>query len=96
MDFSKEGRRFYTFTRWKFGRKATEIRGELLHVFPDSTPSLETVSRWIRAFAAGKTQLEDDHRSGRFRTFVIEATTARARAITDGDPTVTLVFILGA
>ena len=93
MDFSKEGCRFYTFTRLKLGRKATEIRGELLQVFPDSTPSLETVSRWIRAFPAGKTQLEDDHRSGRFRTSVTEATTARARAIIDGDPTVTLWFL---
>ena len=93
MDFSKEGCRFYTFTRWKLGKKATEIRGELLQVFPESTPSLETVSRWIRAFAAGKTQLEDDHRSGRPRTSVTEATTVRARAIIDKDPTVTLRFL---
>ena len=93
MDFSKEGCRFYTFTRWKLGKKATEIREELLQVFPDSTPSLETVSRWIRAFAAGKTQLEDDHRSGRPRTSVTEATTVRARAIIDEDPTVTLRFL---
>ena len=93
MDFSKEGCRFYTFTRWKLGKKATEIRGELLQVFPESTPSLETVSRWIRAFAAGKTQLEDDHRSGRPRTSVTEATTVRARAIIDKDPTFTLRFL---
>ena len=94
MDFSKEGCRFYTFTRWKLGKKAMKIRRELLlQVFPESTPSLETVSRWIRAFATGKTQLEDDHRSGRPRTSVTETTTVRARAIIDEDPTVTLRFL---
>ncbi|XP_076037488.1 histone-lysine N-methyltransferase SETMAR-like isoform X1 [Oratosquilla oratoria] len=93
MDFSKEGCRFYTFTRWKLGKKATEIREELLQVFPESTPSLETVSRWIRAFAAGKLQLEDDHRPGRPRTSVTKAMTVRARDIIDEDPTVSLRFL---
>ena len=64
-----------------------------MQVYPESTPSLETVSRWIRAFAAGKTQLEDDPRSGRPRTSVTEAITVRAQAIIDEDPTVTLRFL---
>ena len=75
------------------GKKATKIREELLHFFPESTLSLKTVSRWIRAFAAGKAQLEDDNPSGRPRTSVTEATTARAEAIIDEDPTVTLRFL---
>ena len=54
----------------------------------------ETASRWIRASAAGKTQLKDEDRSGRpLRTSVTEATTVRARAIIDEDPTVALRFL---
>ncbi|MPC18245.1 Histone-lysine N-methyltransferase SETMAR [Portunus trituberculatus] len=93
MDFFKEGCRFYTFTRWKLGKKATEIRGELLQDFPESTPSLETVSRWIRAFTAGKIQLEDDHHPGCPRTSVTKATMVCARSIIDEDSTVTLQFL---
>ena len=60
-----------------------------MQVYPESTPSLETVFRWIRAFAAGKTQLEDDLRSGRPWTSVTE----RVQAIIDENPTVTLIFL---
>ena len=60
-----------------------------MQVYPESTPSLETVFRWIRAFAAGKTQLEDDPRPGRPWTSVTE----RVQAIIEENPTVTLIFL---
>jgi len=93
MDFSKEGCRFYIFTRWKLGLKATEIRTELLQVFPETTPSLETVSRWLRTFGAGATDLKDAARSGRPRSSLTGDVIARARTIVEEDPTITLRFL---
>ena len=93
MDFSKEGCRFYIFTRWKLGLKATEIRSEQLKVFPETAPSLETVSRWIRTFADGSTDLNDGARSGRPQSSLTEDTIARARNLIEEDPTVTLRFL---
>lgn len=93
MTFSKEGCKFYIFTGWKHRRKATKTRGELLQVYPDSAPSLDTISSWIRALTAGRTEPEDDHRSGRPPTFVTEATTVGEHSIINEDPTVTLRFL---
>ena len=93
MEFSKEGCRFYVYTRWKLGLKATEIRSELLNVYADTTPSLETVARWIRSFASGSTTLQDAPRSGRPRSSVTAQLAQRASAIIAEDPTITLRFL---
>ena len=93
MDFSKEGCRFYIFTRFKLGKKATEIRNELLQVFPDSSPSLETVSRWVRSFSSGSTDLQDGARDGRPKTATTEQLALQAQKIVDEDPTITVQFL---
>ena len=63
-----------------------------MQVYSDSAPSLKNVSRWIRAFAAGRVVLEDKQRHGRPRSSLTRTTTVRARSIIADDQTVTLRF----
>ena len=77
----------------KLGLKATEIHGELVTVFGDSSPSFDTVARWIRHFHDGRESLEDEQRSGRPRSATTTDTADRAEAIVASDRTITLRFL---
>ena len=93
MEPSKENFRFYIFTRMKLGMKATEIHGELKSVYGDSSPSFDTVARWIRYFAEGRDSVEDVERSGRPSSIVTTDIIARAEAIVAEHRSITLRFL---
>jgi histone-lysine N-methyltransferase SETMAR len=93
MESSKDGYRFYIFTRSKLGIKATAIHEELVAVFGESAPSFDTVARWIRHFSDGRSSLEDEQRSGRPCTSLSRDIVARAEALIHEDPSVTLRFL---
>lgn len=47
------------------GKGPTEIHRELLSVYGENVMTRKQVSLWCTAFAEGRTNVEDDHRSGR-------------------------------
>lgn len=50
------------------GKKATEIQQILQEVHGTSTPSLPTISFWVNEFKRGRTDTDDEPRSGRPKT----------------------------
>ena len=53
------------FFLWKEGTKTSEIVQRLHAVFGENAESKSTVYLWVKKFEAGKSDLEDKHRSGR-------------------------------
>ena len=93
MEPTKENIRFYIFTRWKLGVKAMEIHQELDFVFSESSPSFDTVARWIRHFADGRDSVEDQQRSGRPCSSLTRDILDHAEAIVQEDRSITLRFL---
>ncbi|XP_025269033.1 protein GVQW3-like [Camponotus floridanus] len=50
------------------GKTATQIQAELQEVHGTSTPSLPTISFWVNEFKRGRTNTDDEPRSGRPKT----------------------------
>ncbi|EFN89269.1 hypothetical protein EAI_10391, partial [Harpegnathos saltator] len=49
----------------KKGLKAMEIHSEMVDVLRESAPSKRMVCKWTLEFQRGRTNIEDDPRSGR-------------------------------
>lgn len=93
MDFSKEGSRFYIYTRLQLGESATKIHDDLKQVYGDTVCSYDTIARWIREFNDGRETVKDKGRSGRPSTSVNDATASRAAALLKVDRSVTVGFL---
>ena len=72
MDLEQPDQEFfrqYLFTRYKLGISAKDVFEELEQVYPETSPSLRTVYRWMKEFSEGtKTSCTDLPRPGRPRT----------------------------
>ena len=64
MHSTCENHKYYTWVCWKNGKRADDIYKELVVVEGDKALPKRTIYRWIEAFEAGQSSIEDAHRSG--------------------------------
>jgi len=81
--------RFYIQIRFKLGIDVKEIFKELKIALPDNAPSLSTVSRWFKHFKGGRDGLEDQPRSGRPITEVIQPNIDKIDQLIEENPWIT-------
>ena len=62
-----------------------QIFNELCGIYEPQTISVRAVSRWVKAFKAGKFSVEDDTRPGRPKTSVTEANIAAVKIVVEED-----------
>jgi histone-lysine N-methyltransferase SETMAR len=62
---SHTAQRSVIFTLWKTGHSAPDIHVQLCSAHGSNAISMMTVYRWIEQFKAGRTDIADQHRSGR-------------------------------
>ena len=65
MEPTKDGERFYIFTRMNLGEDAKQIHADLAEVYKDTACSYRTVTGWMRKFREGRQSFEDLPRAGR-------------------------------
>lgn len=87
MDFSNV--RYYIQIRFKLGCDAKSIHNDFLIVYGNQAPSYSTITKWIREFKGGRTNVEDKPRSGAPKTGLTEANIESVRSIIDNNPYIT-------
>ena len=87
MDFSNF--MYYIKMRFKLGCDATSIHNDYVVVYGDKAPSYSTITKWIREFKGGRTNVEDNPRSGALITGLTEANIESVRSKIDDNPYLT-------
>ena len=87
MDFSNI--RFYIQMRFKLGCDATSIHNDFVSVYGDQAPAYSTITKWIREFKGGRTNLEDEPRSGAPITGPTAANIEVVRVLIENNPYLT-------
>lgn len=93
MELSREHFRAMIFYDYKSGLDHTQCHQRLTAAFPDSGPSLATVTGWYREFKRGRDNLQDESRTGRPSTANTETNVDRVRDLLNADRRVTYDII---
>lgn len=72
--------------RFKLGCNATSIHNDFVFVYGDQAPTYSTVTKWITEFNSGRTNVEDNPRSGAPITGLTEANIKSVRSIIEDNP----------
>lgn len=78
---------------WKNGKGADGIHKELATAEGDKALSKRTIYRWIEAFEAGQSSIEDEPRSGRPREAVTPSNINIVENLINDDPHITIESI---
>ncbi|QQP51422.1 Uncharacterized protein FKW44_012779 [Caligus rogercresseyi] len=78
--------RSYLLIQIKLARTVNEIHGDLLSIFPDSSPGLSTLQRWHTEFGKGVFALEKKTRRGCPRETRTEENVARVKRLVEDNP----------
>lgn len=89
MELNREHLRAMIFYDFKFGLTEKLSLQRLQSALGESAPSRATVFRWFSEFKRGKTNLEDDHRSGRPQTAVTAENVWTTEMMVREDPRIT-------
>src|SRR5688572_17154745 len=89
-NLSRENQRYYIWVRWKNGKEATDIHQELVTAEGDKALSKRTIYRWIEAFEAGQSSIEDAPRSGRPREAITPSNVNIVENLIYSDPHITI------
>ena len=77
--------RNYIKCRIRLNIDLKQIFNELCGIYGPQTISMRTVSRWVKAFKAGKFSVEDDIRPGRPKTSVTKADIGAVKIVVEQD-----------
>lgn len=78
---------------WAQGKRPAQIHREMTAVYGDDFMSLENVCKWVAQFADNRTSLDESGNSGRPRTSVTPANSARVESMVQEDRRRTLKSI---
>lgn len=78
---------------WAQGKRPAQIHREMAAVYGDDFMSLENVCKWVAQFADNRTSLDESGNSGRPRTSVTPANSARVQSMVQEDRRRTLKSI---
>ena len=88
-----ENQRYYIWVCWKNGKGADGIHKELIAAEGDKALSKRTIYRWIEAFEAGQSSIEDGSRSGRPREAITPSNINIIENLINDDPHITIESI---
>src|SRR6185369_15436943 len=88
--FTRENQRYYIWVCWKNGKGADDIHKELVIAEGTKALSKRTINRWIEAFEAGQSSIEDAPRSGRPREAVTPSNVNIIEDLISNDPILAL------
>ena len=75
----------YIKCRIRLNIDSKQIFNELCGIYGPQTISMRTMFRWVKAFKAGKSSVEDDTRPGRPKTSVTKANIAAVKIVVEQD-----------
>lgn len=89
-NFTRESQRYYIWVCWKNGKGADDIHKELVIAEGTKALSKRTIYRWIEAFEAGQSSVEDAPRSGRPREAVTPLNVNIVEDLISNDPHISI------
>jgi len=87
---TRENQRYYIWICWKNGKEAVDIHKDLVVAEGDKALTKSTIYRWIEAFKAGKSSIEDAPRFGRPCEAVTDSNVAKIKTLISDDPHITV------
>ena len=92
-NFTRENQRYYIWVCWKNGKGADDVHKELVIAEGTKALSKRTIYRWIEAFEAGQSSIEDAPRSGRPREAVTPSNVNIVEDLISNDPHISIESI---
>ena len=90
---TRENQRYYIWVCWKNDKGADDIHRELVTAEGSKALSKRTIYRWIEAFEAGQSSIEDAPRSGRPREAVTPSNINIIEDLINNDPHISIESI---